>query len=52
MRPSAPNYLKIAEAYGVASIKLQKLEELPAALLTAKASKNPYLIEIDETLIG
>ncbi|UGX87561.1 5-guanidino-2-oxopentanoate decarboxylase [Phyllobacterium meliloti] len=52
VRPSAPNYLKIAEAYGVASIKLQKLEELPAALLTAKASKNPYLIEIDETLIG
>jgi acetolactate synthase-1/2/3 large subunit len=28
------------------------LEELPAALLKAKASGKSYLIEIDETLIG
>jgi acetolactate synthase-1/2/3 large subunit len=52
VRPSAPDYLKIAEAYGVASQKLAALEELPAALLKAKASGQPYLIEIDETLIG
>ncbi|MBB3148074.1 acetolactate synthase-1/2/3 large subunit [Phyllobacterium trifolii] len=50
VRPSAPDYLKIAEAYGVPSKRLDNLEKLPAALLEAKASGTPYLIEIDEKL--
>jgi acetolactate synthase-1/2/3 large subunit len=50
VRPSAPDYLKIAEAYGVPSKRLDSLEKLPAALLEAKASGAPYLIEIDEKL--
>jgi acetolactate synthase-1/2/3 large subunit len=51
VRPSAPDYLKIAEAYGVASQRLANITQLPAALLGAKASGKPYLIEIDEKLI-
>jgi len=52
VRPSAPDYLKIAEAYGVPSQRLANIEELPAALMKAKASGKPYLIEIDEKLVG
>ncbi|ATU91568.1 5-guanidino-2-oxopentanoate decarboxylase [Phyllobacterium zundukense] len=52
VRPSAPDYLKIAEAYGVPSKRLANIDELPEALLKAKASRTPYLIEIDEKLVG
>lgn len=52
VRPSAPDYIKIAEAYGLPSQRLGNLDELPVALLTAKSSGKPYLIEIDEKLIG
>lgn len=51
VRPSAPDYIKIAEAYGLPSQRLSNINELPAALLTAKASGKPYLIEIDEKLV-
>ena len=51
VRPSAPDYIKIAEAYGLPSQRLNHIDELPAALLTAKASGKPYLIEIDEKLV-
>lgn len=52
VRPSAPDYIKIAEAYGLPSKRLDNIDELPSALLTAKASGKPYLIEIDEKLVG
>ncbi len=52
VRPSAPDYLKIAEAYGVPSQRLAYIAELPDALLKAKSSGKPYLIEIDEKLVG
>jgi acetolactate synthase I/II/III large subunit len=52
VRPSAPDYLKIADAYGVPSHRLADIDELPEALLRAKASGKPYLIEIDEKLVG
>ncbi len=52
VRPSAPDYIKIAEAYGVPAERLANINELSTALLKAKASKQPYLIEIDEKLIG
>jgi acetolactate synthase-1/2/3 large subunit len=52
VRPSAPDYLKIAEAYGVPSQRLAHINELADALLKAKSSGKPYLIEIDEKLVG
>ena len=52
VRPSAPDYIKIAEAYGVPAQRLANINELPAALLKGKASNSPYLIEIDEKLVG
>lgn len=52
VRPSAPDYIKIAEAYGLPSKRLGNIDELPSALLTARASGKPYLIEIDEKLVG
>ena len=52
VRPSAPDYLKIAEAYGVPSQRLANIAKLPDALLKAKSSGKPYLIEIDEKLVG
>lgn len=52
VRPSAPDYIKIAEAYGVPAERLSDIEELPASLLRGKASNSPYLIEIDEKLVG
>jgi acetolactate synthase-1/2/3 large subunit len=51
VRPSAPDYLKIADAYAVESRRLANIAQLPGALLDAKASGKPYLIEIDEKLI-
>ncbi|MDQ0999269.1 acetolactate synthase-1/2/3 large subunit [Phyllobacterium ifriqiyense] len=52
VRPSAPDYIKIAEAYGLPSKRLSNINELPSALLAAKESEKPYLIEIDEKLVG
>ncbi|MBZ9654704.1 5-guanidino-2-oxopentanoate decarboxylase [Phyllobacterium lublinensis] len=52
VRPSAPDYIKIADAYGVAAERLADINALPSALLKAKASKKPHLIEIDEKLVG
>ncbi|PRD41426.1 hypothetical protein C5748_21280 [Phyllobacterium phragmitis] len=52
VRPTPPDYLKIAEAYGIQAQRLAKLDDLPAALLQAKAGGMPYLLEIDEQLVG
>jgi acetolactate synthase I/II/III large subunit len=52
VRPSAPDYIRIAQAYGLPCTRLGNIDELPAILLKAKASKKPYLIEIDEKLFG
>ena len=52
VRPSPPDYLKIAEAYDVPAERLAKIEDLPAALLRGKASNGAYLIEVDEKLVG
>ena len=42
VRPSAPDYIKIAEAYGLPSQRLSNIDELPAALSTAKARTLSY----------
>jgi len=47
--PSAPDFLKIAEAYGVPSIRLNDVAELASALKQSVAGAGPSLIEIHET---
>lgn len=47
--PSAPDFLKIAEAYGVPSQRLSDVAELEEALERMAAETGPGLIEIHET---
>jgi len=47
--PSAPDFLKIAEAYGVPSMRLSDVDELASALQQFADRKGPGLIEIHET---
>ncbi|WP_440408869.1 5-guanidino-2-oxopentanoate decarboxylase [Neorhizobium petrolearium] len=49
VKPSAPDFLKIAEAYGLPSIRLTHVDELPAALQKFRQIKGPSLIEIHQT---
>ena len=44
--PAPPDFCKIAEAYGIAAERLTSPAGLSAALLRARATKRPYLIEI------
>lgn len=47
--PSAPDFLKVAEAYGVPSMRLTDVDELAPALKQFADRKGPGLIEIHET---
>jgi len=47
--PSAPDFLKIAEAYGLPSERLSNASELAGALTRLAALSGPGLIEIHET---
>jgi len=47
--PSAPDFLKIADAYGVPSLRLDDVAELEEALTRLAAEPGPALIEIHET---
>jgi len=47
--PSAPDFLKIAEGYGLPSARLGDINELSAALTQMGAIDGPSLIEIHET---
>jgi acetolactate synthase-1/2/3 large subunit len=46
-----PDYLKLAEAYGVGAVRVSEQEEVLAALQKAKAHDGPFLIEfvVDES---
>ncbi|MBL8578150.1 MAG: 5-guanidino-2-oxopentanoate decarboxylase [Mesorhizobium sp.] len=44
--PAPPDFIKIADAYGIAAERLESVEGLPDALRRAKAKNAPYLIEI------
>ncbi|MBX3581974.1 MAG: 5-guanidino-2-oxopentanoate decarboxylase [Rhizobiaceae bacterium] len=44
--PAPPDFVKIAEAYGIPAERLPSTAGLPEALLRAKAQKAPCLIEI------
>jgi len=47
--PSAPDFLKIAEAYGLPSVRLDDVAKLEGALKRLAAEPGPSLIEIHET---
>lgn len=49
VRPSAPDFLLIAEAYGLRSWRLKDIGELEDALKAARAAGRPALIEIHQT---
>ena len=44
--PAPPDFLKIADAYGIAAERLADIAELTAALQRARRTGRPYLIEI------
>ncbi|MBX3577729.1 MAG: 5-guanidino-2-oxopentanoate decarboxylase [Rhizobiaceae bacterium] len=44
--PAPPDFIKIADAYGMAAERLQGIDGLAAALLRAQASGKPRLIEL------
>ncbi len=49
VRPSAPDFLTIAEAYGLPARRLAHVNELPDALKAFRAIAGPSLIEIHQT---
>ena len=42
---SSPDYLKIAEAYGLAGYRVHKRKEIPGVIQKVKKSKGPVLVE-------
>lgn len=50
VRPSAPDFPLVAQAYGLMAERLSKLEDLQAALKRAHSSRRPALIELHESL--
>ena len=49
VKPSAPDFLLVAQAYGVPAERLADVEELPAALRRAREHRGPALIEIHQS---
>jgi len=49
VKPSAPDFLKIAEAFGLPAVRLGNIEDLPAALESFRRQQGPSLIEIHQT---
>ncbi len=50
VKPSAPDFLKIGEAYGLPSSRLSSIDQLADALKTAAGRQGPSLIEVHESL--
>ncbi|HLS19582.1 MAG TPA: 5-guanidino-2-oxopentanoate decarboxylase [Paracoccaceae bacterium] len=48
VRPSAPDFVAIANAYGMKAERLERADELAAALARAREAGGPYLIEMME----
>lgn len=48
VRPSAPDFVRIAEAYGIEGRRIASIDDLSAALAAAAALGRPSLIEIHE----
>jgi acetolactate synthase-1/2/3 large subunit len=49
VKPSAPDFLKVAEAFGLPAKRLAHIDELPAALGDMRRHAGPSLIEIHQT---
>jgi acetolactate synthase-1/2/3 large subunit len=49
VKPSAPDFLKVAEAFGLPAKRLANVEELPEALRAFRGHDGPSLIEIHQT---
>ena len=49
VRPSAPDFLDIARAYGLPAVRLSDVGELAEALCAAASRNGPSLIEIHQT---
>ena len=49
VKPSAPDFLKIAEAYGLPAKRLAHVDELRPALIEMRRHAGPSLIEIHQT---
>jgi acetolactate synthase I/II/III large subunit len=49
VKPTAPDFLKIADAFGLPATRLEDVAELPAALQKLSRIKGPSLIEIHQT---
>ncbi len=49
VRPMAPNFVKVAEAYGMPGVRLTDIAQLPDALQKAAMHAGPSLIEIHES---
>lgn len=45
--PAPPDFCAVAAAYGLPSERLTQLADLPAALLRARATNSPFVIEIE-----
>lgn len=48
VRPSAPDFVRIGEAYGLPSCRLDSIDDLDDALKRAAAHEGPSLIEVHE----
>ncbi len=48
VKPSAPDFVKIGEAYGLPSVRLADIDQLEDALKRAAAHDGPTLIEVHE----
>lgn len=46
--PTPPDFLKIADAYGLPAVRLEAISQLPEALLAASETDGPSLIEIHQ----
>ena len=49
VKPSAPDFLLLAQAYGVPGRRLASVDELAGALREANTRNGPSLIEIHQT---
>ncbi|MEY9584477.1 thiamine pyrophosphate-dependent acetolactate synthase large subunit-like protein [Sinorhizobium fredii] len=48
VKPSAPDFLMTAGAYGVPAERLAKIQDLPRALADAASRSGPSLVEIHQ----
>ncbi|HEX7390375.1 MAG TPA: thiamine pyrophosphate-dependent enzyme, partial [Acidiphilium sp.] len=51
VKPTPPDFLLLAQAYGIPAERLSKLDDLPSALERARARRAPALIEIPESVV-